>query len=233
VADEYVWIYGEKFRWWPTPNGRVKDQSWPEALPGSEEALRIARDPIDFARTQIAQAGGLADLARNGDFASATAPANQGPAEDWHEGGCPAGWHAWQATDSKGTFTWDRETGAAAKGSARAAGVANGCFIQKHPVQPGELYAVGAVRRLQGRGDALIRVRWQTAAGAWTAQTLDQLIYCEGPREAWSEMFGVAEVPEGAGQLVVLLIAAGGSTPQDVAWFDDVRVHRLEVGPRP
>jgi hypothetical protein len=66
VADQYVWIYGEKFRWWPTPNGRVNEQSWPEALPGCEDALRFVRDPIDYARTKIAEqrAGGtLANMA--------------------------------------------------------------------------------------------------------------------------------------------------------------------------
>lgn len=40
VADEYVWVYGEKFRWWPTPNQRVRPQTWPEALPGCDQALR-------------------------------------------------------------------------------------------------------------------------------------------------------------------------------------------------
>ena len=54
VADEYVWVYGEKFRWWPTPNRRVKEQTWPEALPGCERALALARDPVDYARGRIA-----------------------------------------------------------------------------------------------------------------------------------------------------------------------------------
>ncbi len=40
VADEYVWVYGEKFRWWPTPNQRVRPQTWPGALPGCDQALR-------------------------------------------------------------------------------------------------------------------------------------------------------------------------------------------------
>jgi hypothetical protein len=40
VADQYVWVYGEKFRWWPTPNRGVRQQSWPEALPGCDDALR-------------------------------------------------------------------------------------------------------------------------------------------------------------------------------------------------
>ena len=230
-ADEYVWIYGEKFRWWPTPNGRVREQTWPEALPGCEKALRLARDPLDYARTQLAKlraAGKLASLARNGDFGSATAPSNQGPPVDWKEGRAPAGWHAWQEQTSKGTFTWDRETGSAAKGSAHAASVANGCFIQSHPVTPGEHYAIRAVRRLQGRGDAWIRIRWQTAESKWTAQPQDRIVYADGPRDKWVELFGVVEVPEPAGKLVILLGAAGQPSAADVAWFDDVELYRIE-----
>jgi len=251
VADEYVWVYGERFRWWPTPNGGVKKETWPEAIPGSEAALRFARDPLDYARSQIAdltKTGKLANLARNGDFASDKAPSNKGPAEDWKEGRAPAGWHTWQAEKSKGTFTWDREVGywvepgqphtlprgmsfapsRPSYGSAKAAGVANGCFIQAHDVKPGERYAVHAVRRLAGKGDAFIRIRWQTAEGKWTAETLDVLIYAEGPREAWAEMLGVAEVPQSAGRLLILLCAMDQPSPADAVWFDGVALYRIE-----
>ncbi len=231
VADQYVWIYGEKFRWWPTPNRRVRDDTWPVALPGCEKVLRLCRDPVDYARTQIAQltkAGKLADLARNGDFAYEKGRYNQGAPVDWKEGGAPAGWHFWQEKASKGTFTWDRETGAAGKGSARAANVANGCFIQSFAVEPGHIYAVRAVRRLQGKGGAWMRVRWQTAESKWTAVVQDKMIYSGGPRGQWQELFGVAEVPEGVGRLVLLLGVGGQISAEDVAWYDDVGLYRLD-----
>jgi hypothetical protein len=226
-----VWVYGEQFRWWPSPNKRVKEQAWPEALPGCEKALRFARDPLDYARVQMAElkaAGKLANLARNGDFGADKALTSEGATVEWKEGHAPAGWGTWQIEKPKGTFAWDREAGAAAKGAAKAAGVANGCFIQSYGVKAGEHYAVGAARRLAGKGDAWIRVRWQTAEGKWTAEALDVLIHCEAPRGEWGEMLGVIEVPEGAGRLLVLLGVADQPTPDDAAWFDDVRVHRLE-----
>ena len=231
TADEYVWVYGEKFRWWPTPNKSVRQETWDEALPGCEKALRFARDPIEYARTQIADlknAGKLANLARNGDFGSESATGAEGSAIVWKEGRPPAGWSAWQEDASKGAFTWDRETGATGKGSARAANVANGCFIQKYNVQPGEQYAVCGVRRLQGKGDASIRLRWQTGDSKWTAENQDVLLYADGPRDEWREMFGMAEVPEGAGLLVILLGIRGQTTPEDVAWFDDVQISQLK-----
>ena len=231
VADQYVWIYGEKFRWWPTPNGRVNEESWPEALPGCEDALRFVRDPIDYARTKIAEqrAGGmLANVARNGDFASETTTTLEGTPTVWKEGRPPAGWSAWQEAKSEGTFTWDRQTGAAAPGSARACGVSGGCFLQSYRVQPGQRWAVRAMRKIIGRGQASIRVRWQTSEGGWTLEGLDQLIFCPSRTNDWSELFGVAEVPDGVGRLVILLGVKGQKSPDDVVWYDDIELYQLK-----
>jgi len=230
AADEYVWIYGEKFRWWPTPNGRVNDETWPEALPGCEQALRFVRDPIDYGRTEMARleaAGELANLALNGDFGLETVTDAEGRELRWREGGTPAGWSTWQEADSKGTFTWDRESGTSAPGAARAANVAGGCFLQGFPVQPGERYAVRALRKLQGQGAASIRVRWQTPESAWTLESQDQLIFSEGAPDEWGEMFGVVQVPEGVGRLVILLGVRGQTGEKDVIWYDDVGLLKL------
>jgi hypothetical protein len=41
-------------------------------------------------------------------------------------------------------------------------------------------------------------------------------------------MFGVVQVPEGAGNLVILLSARGQASADDVAWFDDVRLYGVD-----
>jgi hypothetical protein len=235
VADEYVWIYGEKFRWWPTPSGGVKQQTWPEALPGCEEILRYVRDPVDYARVKISEmkeAGKLVNLARNGDFSAAAAADAEGRQYAYREGGPPAGWSAWQETGGHGAFTWDRETGASGKGAARASGVSNGCFLQDTPVAPGQRYAVRASLLLRGAGDAWLRVRWRTADGQWTRESQDKIFYGAPTGDVWREVFGVVEAPEGAGRLVILLGVAGQKAGDDVVagdivWFDDVALYRL------
>ena len=242
VADEYVWVYGEKFRWWPTPGQRVRKETWPEALPGCEGALGFARDPVDYGRVEIArlkEGGKLVNLARNGDFSSDRAKSLDGVEEKYAEGRPPAGWGTWQDGKSKGTFTWDRQVdagggaggGTMAKGSARAAGVAGGCFIQSYRVKPGERYAVAALRRIEGRGDAGIRVRWQTADGRWIAEHLDKMIFVQGTAPSspsqWFKLFGVVEVPERVGRLVILLGVSGQASPQDAAWYDNVELYQL------
>jgi hypothetical protein len=230
AADEYVWIYGEQFRWWPTPNGRVQTKSWPEALPGCDRALRFARDPLDFARTELAKlkrSGRLVNLARNGDFGLATAKSIDGGEQKWPLGGPPAGWGAWQREDSRGTMTWDREAGASGKGAAKASRVASGCFIQTYKAVAGERYAVRAVCKVHGSGNAWLRVRWQTPDGRWTAETQDRLFYGGSSPDRWQHLFGVVEVPEGVGRLLVLLSVEGQDSVEDAAWFDDVELYKL------
>jgi hypothetical protein len=229
AADEYVWVYGEKFRWWPTPNRSVREETWPEALPGSEDALRFARDPAGFARGVLAAVGtpgAAANLVHNGDFAAERLAVGERE-ETWREGGRPVGWSAWQDERSQGTFTWDRDTGRDGKGSARAAGVAAGCFLQHHEVEPGERYAVRAFRRLDGEGRAWLRVRWQTPEGRWTAEMQDVLAFPDGPDGEWVEMLAVVEVPPGVGRLVVLLSVGDQASEGDAAWFDDAALCRL------
>ena len=227
VADEYVWIYGEKCRWWPTPNKSVTEKTWPEALPGCDEALRWARDPEAWARwkmAQLAKAGTLRNLLANGDFTEARgkgeAKADAKPQ--------PAGWSAWQDEKSKGVFALDTDVGAAAKGAARLSGMANGCFVQGIPAAPGRRFAVEAMRRLEGRGDTRLTVRWQTADEKWTAEVKDAHLRGQAPAGQWGNVFGVVQVPEGAGRLVVLLLAEGQSEAADAAWFDDVAVYALD-----
>ncbi len=230
VADEYVWVYGEQFRWWPTPNGSVKKPDWNEALPGCEDALRYARDPLDYGRARLAAlraTGKLVDLARNGDFGSDKAASLEGAQVDWKTGGAPAGWSTWQVDSSKGAFTWDREAGAGGKGSARAARVNNGCFIQSYPVKPTERYLVRAKRRLAGAGSSWLRVRWQTPENKWAQEERDVIVPCLAPRGDWGDLEAVVTVPEGVGRLVLLLGMGGQQTDQDVAWFDDVQVVSL------
>ena len=174
----------------------------------------LARDPIDFARTEVTKmraSGQSANPARNGNFSSDKAASFEGKEVAYHQGGSPAGWDYWQTDKSKGTFTWDRQTGVPGgpPGAGRIAGVAEGCLIQVYRVQPGERYAVSAVQRTAGKGHGAINVRWQTADGTWIHQTEDVFVYPQSvagsSSAAWSSLFGTVEVPEGVGRLVVLL----------------------------
>ena len=109
----------------------------------------------------------------------------------------------------------------------KPAALRDGCFLQSYKVVPGERYAVRAACKVHGNGNAWLRVRWQTTEGRWTAETQDQLFYCEASPGNWRELFGVVEVPEGVGRLLILLSVGGQGTTEDVIWFDDVELYRL------
>jgi hypothetical protein len=226
VADEYVWVYGEKYRWWPTPVASVKAESWEDALPGINGVLSFAADPVGQARKLLA-AGQLPNLARNPDFGADKALDHEGKEVTYQPGGLPAGWNFWQENNT-GRAGWDRETGRTAPGAGRAAQVTGGCFTHAiSPVQPGERYAVQAWAKVQGRGSAWIRLRWQTAGGQWIHEQQDRMAYCPSGTDQWQELLAVAEVPEGVGKLVILLGMGGQPTAEDVVWFDDVRCVKL------
>ena len=65
--------------------------------------------------------------------------------------------------------------------------------------------------------------------GRWTAESEDQLLYCEPARDKWGELFGVVEVPEGAGRLLILLGVGGQTTVEDAVWLDDVELYKLGI----
>jgi len=224
-ADEYVWLYGEQYHWWPVPNP-PKPETWEQIMPGVSAALRYAADPIGAARQLLAE-GKVENLSRNADFGSDKAKAANGNEVAYQEGGFPAGWGCWQENTS-GTAGWDRTVGHAAPGSAKASKVTGGCFTQEiSPVQPGERYAVRAWAKVHGQGNSAVRIRWQTAEGKWTREDLDRLVYGTGVKDDWEELLAVAEVPEGVGKLVILLGMGGQATAEDAVWFDDVTCIRL------
>ncbi len=225
VADEYVWVYGEKASWWETPHDRANAQRWWDAMPGIADALNSAVDPMSFARRKIADAGdALQSLLLNASFADENVTRPDGSTAQYSDGGYPAGWSFWQdEKKSDGAATWDRDAGA-----ARMSKVENGCFLQSVPAQPGERYAILAKVRRQGFGDASIRIRWQTADTKWHAETLDRTFDAPATGDDWAEIAGVATVPEGAGRLVVLLGARGQRSDEDAVWYDDVMLLKLD-----
>ncbi len=230
ACDEYVWVYGEKASWWPTPHPRADAQRWWEALPGIEDTLRAAADPVDFALHKLEEAGDqLENLLTNADFSSETVEGEEvEQADDWVQEGAPPAWSCWQHPESEGTFAWDRTVGHSEPGSARMTGIVTGCFLQKVAVSPGERYGVVAWRKIEGNGDASIRVRWQDPDNAWHVPHLDVMIDAVGPRDEWVQMAGVVTVPEGAGFIVPLLNASGQRSEDDAIWYDDVVVFKID-----
>jgi hypothetical protein len=205
ASDGYVWLWGEKGRWWP--GGRKESPLWPERLPGADGALLRAARPEAGARAILAAASSSDNLLSNPGFDATGAD------------GIPAQWWTWQHEASKGRVT-------TRDGAACLQAMANGCLAQTVAVKPGERYAVSARVRQNGRGSASVTVRWKTADDRWTAQELDRRL---GPahRDGWRELATVVLVPDGVGHLVLLLGASHQAGDADYVLFDDVWLVRI------
>ncbi len=239
VTDQYVWLWGEKGRWWPAPGDATAGANktvyplWADRIPGVLEALLVARDPegaqqrqwrADAARAaDLARAGTLADLLTNGDFAL-------GPAST---GSDPADWPSWQDDASHGNFAWDREVGAETKGSARLTGVGEGCFSQMQPIRAGHRYLMTATCRLVGQGEPYLAAGFKDQDRTWMDESrYDRSVnLLREPRQegVWRQMVLEVVPPAGAGFLVVIPGVAGQGSDRDIAWFDDV--HLYDLGP--
>ena len=232
AADEYVWLYGEQASWWPTPHPKAGKQRWTDLLPGVEEVLWSAVDPVAHAVRMVAEAGDTPhNVLTNADFAAEAGEAPEGvQADDWTREGTPAGWGFWQskAAESEGSPGWDGGVGHAAPGAATLRAVRKGCLIQSVAVAPGERYAVQVWYRQAGRGFPVARVRWQTADGTWHAEHEDRFLLTHGDGGEWQRLVGVVRVPEGAGRLILLLNADGQQVEDDVLWWDDALVMELD-----
>jgi hypothetical protein len=236
AANEYVWLYGEKYRWWPTPKSNVNPESWEDKLPGITDALMTVTHPEDLqakiARI-ISSQGKLNNLLENGNFVPTKqeAPAGNTVPGDWKKVDALPGWYLWQTSYSHGTFSLDDTIshGDDQSGSARLAGVIYGSLSRAIDVNPGETYIVQAWTRQQGNGSCWVRVGWMTKESKWTDEALAVQLY--GDKDAdkanWHKIQGVVTVPEGAGKLNVILCASNQSTPQDMAWYDDISVIKM------
>lgn len=222
LADEYVWIYGEKYRWWPTPNGGVREDPWEHILPGVTNALLGAVDPSALAHRLLEQqetegVTGPKNLLENGDFALAS---ESSPA--------PLGWNVWQSEESSGTLSRDTETVYPEHmASAKLSGVALGCFTQSFDVQEHSQYVVRVALRERGRGEGYVRVRWHTPDQEWIAKELDTVLYpTRTDKDGWQWIEGLFTAPEGAGRLVLLLNAKGQETEEDVIHYAEAQVFK-------
>lgn len=202
ASDGFIWIYGEKAKWWP--GGNPDFPVWPERLKGADEALRRARYPIDTAREALTLAQPEDNALRNGDFKQLTTDGN------------PEDWWTWQDERSHGHTVVDQE-------AACLTGVANGVFGQNITVKPDESYAVRCRIRSVGRGFSCLSIGWKTPEGKWTAHDSRRNFAPIGDTDSngWREALGIVRVPSGVGEMVFMLSVRGQITEDDRAWFDD------------
>ena len=230
VSEQYVWIWSEggKMRPWKPKNGKLANYKFfEELLPGTEMAMKLAKNPIEQGKAELKELkaqGKAVNLAKNSDMSMQPSPSDVigAPADKWTTGVAPAGFAIYG--NSQG-FSQDTTTGFNDKFSAKATGV-NGGFIQTINVKPFEWYVVEVLGKKTG-GYMSATIRWKTADGKWmkTYEDID-FYFLDDAGNGWNKATGTARVPEGAGQMVVLLSTTNKSATE-ASWFDDLGIYQI------
>ncbi|MCL2120563.1 MAG: hypothetical protein FWH27_19290, partial [Planctomycetaceae bacterium] len=231
TADEYVWIYGEKRRWWKPTDATTQWQHWEDALPGMDRTIRSTKNPLQAAKMELAmlrKENRAVNLLKNPDFTESkpeTIQLDGQPVEIT----IPAEWSFWQDKPI-GTWVWD-------DGSAKLSGVPWGCILQGIlPVKPGESYYVAIDGKQQGAGQINMTIGWADTEGKWNwaletrvfpfENKLDQIDSRELPN-GWARAGGIVKIPEGAAELRVMAGVKDQSAKTDAAWFGNAVLIRL------
>lgn len=234
AADEYVWVYGEKCRWFgavscnefkvaPHKTFEAFGLSWESQLPGITQSIAWLKDPeaaCDWKMKQLEESGKLVNLAVNGAFTEGEA------------GKTPRQYGFWQIeTHPNGTVAFDKDVTYPGNpgGSCRFEKMYNGCLISKLAVKPGERYCVRAKSKTEGEAIPQICTRWQNEKGAWTRESDDVSCIMKPLNDdsGWSRASGAVTVPDGCFYIVTLLSVNQQSDDSKV-WFDDLEVYRID-----
>ncbi|MCQ2396904.1 MAG: hypothetical protein MJ106_04310 [Lentisphaeria bacterium] len=183
-ADEYCWLYGEKFNWiaWDYKGQKGKvDPTWEEKLPNVYRVLQRLREPRNTLQEDFRQAsanGALVDIM---------------PAES------SADWGFWSRKMDVGSRV-------VKDGCMNFTGVSAACAVLDVPhLKSSCVYAVQAWAK--GQGKLGIRVRWKKD-GEWVFQEKDVLVnFGAADAEGWRMALEFVTVPEGANMMSILLYA--------------------------
>ena len=191
-------------------------------MPGITSTLNAVRDPILAAAEAVSRRSPEKNQAINPGF-DEERPAGKNEKDlvvmDWQSGAVP-GFAQWQSDDSKGTFSWDKNSK-----SGKMQAVTNGCFIQKYRVRSGEKFLVEV--ESNGEGDRVLIARWQTPDGKWTSWDQDRSFGFKVQSDKHELARGIVTVPEKAGQLVLLLMATHQKANESCL-FNKLGVYRLQ-----
>lgn len=143
-------------------------------------------------------------------------------------GSQPAGYALWKV-DDKGVCGVDDTVAYTGRKSLRVAGATAASYQYTIPVRPGERYVVGSVCRQKGQGAPELGVYWKSADGKWNwpAGLVKERFRPFAGK--WKRAVASVQVPAaGVASLTVLPGVSGQLSTEDVVWFDDVSIRRLD-----
>ncbi len=212
VADRYVWLWHERFAWYPSHHpAKVQDVN--KIAPQLTEDIDLLLKPMPRAALLVRERK-LRNLVRNGDF-STPGKGNRALAffSEWY-------------SKKQGKFFHKNING---NGVAAAAGVISSCIMQNFNVKSGEMYLVrckGGNLSSKTTASAKITVSWKMPGGERFADYLNRgYVFRKGLGKLEQTEFTVV-VPEGA-ETLELMLSAGNCQGGDEIHFDDLELYKI------
>lgn len=230
AVDEYVWIYDEQYRFWPTTFKRVLPQYWDQIIPDTTKALKEAKDVAnrrlaianrEFATAELTaglRGVPLRNLLKDSGVLPLPKPKKGMPVAAVDE--------TWTASNSTGVL--ERSTvGNGDRGSLLLRGTKDGVWTQTVAIAPDSFYKFRVGVRQLGQGEPRVRLVWQDGDGKelGVAAALAQ----GSPNKMWVLFGATALAPAKATRLVVQLAAGGQLSDEDQIWFDNAELYRVIV----
>lgn len=223
AVDEYVWVYDENYRFWPTTNKRVQPYYWDEIIPGTTQALKDAVDP---AKRRLAQAERefrgyeLKCLLRGRPLGNMLKDANVAPPAPKPKTAdpVPAETPLWTAQSSTGVL--ERGLfGFKDPGCLVLKGTKEGAWGQEVTGHQLVFYKFRAKVRQIGKGEPEARLVWLDAEGKKIGVATATLK--GSPKDLWATMETTVLSPAGTAKVAVQLGAKNQPSDKDQIWYDN------------
>ena len=219
AADEYVWVYGERKTWFSNEESR----SWESTLPGIIRTIELSRSPELIVKEIPAavKGGKLKNQARNPEF---TAGAPDKVISKDYLGLTPSKIPGFVKFGG-GKAAIDTSAGYNSPTSLVMTG--NILLLQSHNVKEGESYYIRVRTKSGSKAEPKLSVCWQTSSSTWCDQDYNRSsLLPGGSSKDWQTLSLFAQVPAGAGKIVILLNRSGKA--DDRVWFDNLEIYKLD-----
>lgn len=232
-TDQYVWLYGERGRWWPKDIvgwawGKDTVKYWDDFAPGFLRAVQAVLDPL-------AAAAGSPNLVRNPGFSEPYDEAKLQKAVVDHYPTRIMQWNLYRGKGQTGDFTPAPGQGWRGSDGVRAAGFSEmACLSQTVPARPGDKFVLKAKVRQLGQAVAGMMSFHQSVPDRWVWIASDYPPQAEPVPipgdDLWQDITIVLNVPEGYDLTAIGIgLVVRAQTPADDVIFSDISVRKVDL----
>lgn len=230
AVDEYVWVFDERYRFWPTVNTRVLPHYWDQIMPGTTKALNEAKEVANRRLAIATREFGISEstaklrgvplknLLKDPNVIPVPKPKKGEPVVAVEE--------AWIPQNSSGTL--ERSIiGNVDAGSLLLKGTKDGTWAQIVDVKPSSFYKLRVGARQQNKGESQVKIVWLDVDGKELGSANASAE--KSPKDAWVSFEALSLAPTNAVKAAIQLSAKNQTSDDDQIWFDNVELYRVGV----